>query len=132
MARSHNTSSANACGVFIPAVVDLPVFRQKVVLNIIDGIKGAYHGGPGRTIGKYLWEHQTLYFTTDPVAVDRVGWTVIDNKRVQMGMRPLAQSPPDEDSRFVHMQPEHVELAGFLGLGESDEKKIQLKTLQLG
>ena len=132
MARSHLSRSANARGVFIPAIIDHPLFRQKVVLNIIDGIKGAYHGGPGRTIGKYLWEHNTLYFATDPVAVDRVGWTVIDNKRVQMGMPPLVLAPPDEDSRFVHMQPEHVDLAGFLGLGESDEKKIQLKSFALG
>jgi hypothetical protein len=29
------------------------------------------------------------------------------------------------------MQPEHVEIAGSLGLGESDEKKIELKSFQL-
>lgn len=132
VARSHNTHSGNACGVFIPAVVDLPVFRQKVVLNIIDGIKAAYHGGPGSKIGKYLWEHQTLYFATDPVAVDRVGWTVIDQQRARAGMQPLALAPADEDSTFVRMQPEHVDLAGFLGLGEHDEKKIQLKSVTLG
>jgi len=131
VARSHLSRTANACGVFIPAIIDHPLFRQKVVLNIIDGIKGAYHGGPGRTIGKYLWEHQTLYFATDPVAVDRVGWTVIDNKRGQMGMPPLALAPADEVSVFVRMQPEHVELAGALGLGESDEKNIQLKSISL-
>jgi uncharacterized protein (DUF362 family) len=131
VARSHLSRSANACGVFIPAVIDLPVFRQKVVLHIIDGIKAAYHGGPGRTVAKYLWEHQTLYFATDPVAVDRVGWTVIDDQRGQRGMPPLALAPADEVSVFVRMQPEHVELAGALGLGESDEKKIELRTFEL-
>ncbi|MBM3785848.1 MAG: DUF362 domain-containing protein, partial [Acidobacteria bacterium] len=47
VARSHSTSSLNACGSFIPAVVQMPVIRNKTVLQIMDGIKGLYHGGPG-------------------------------------------------------------------------------------
>lgn len=132
VARSHVSSSNNACGIFIPAVVDHPIIRQKVVLHVIDGILGAYHGGPGSKTGKYLWEHKTLYFATDPVAVDRVGWTVLDQKREQMGMQPIALAPADEDSVFVRMQPEFVEIAGMLGLGESDEKKIDLRKIRLG
>jgi len=63
--RSHATSTLNACGSFIPAVVNLPVIREKTVLNILDGIKGLYHGGPGAN-PKFVWEHKTLYFATDP------------------------------------------------------------------
>lgn len=54
VSRSHVTTTANACGIFIPAVVDLPVIREKVVLHILDGVKAAYHGGPGRKIGNYV------------------------------------------------------------------------------
>ncbi|HWQ57199.1 MAG TPA: DUF362 domain-containing protein [Bryobacteraceae bacterium] len=132
VARSHVSSSANSCGMFIPTVVDLPVFRQKIVLNVIDGILGAYHGGPGSKVGKYMWEHKTMYFATDPVAVDRVGWNVLDDKRAAVGMQPLALAPRDNDSTFVRMQPEHVELAALLGLGEADEDKIDLKRVKLG
>jgi len=39
VSRSHLSPTANACGVFIPAVVSMPVIRDKVVLNILDGIK---------------------------------------------------------------------------------------------
>jgi len=131
VARSHVSSSNNACGYFIPAVVDHRIFREKIVLHVIDGILGAYHGGPGSKTGKYLWEHKTLYFATDPVAVDRVGWTVLDRKREEMGMLPIALAPNDEDSLFVRMQPEFVELAGLLGLGESDESKIDLRKIRL-
>lgn len=131
VARSHVSSSNNACGYFIPAVVEHPIIKRKTVLHVIDGILGAYHGGPGSKVGKYLWEHKTLYFTTDPVAVDRVAWTVLDNKREQAGMPPLALAPKDQDSTFVRMQPEHVEIAGMLGLGEGDEEKIDLKTVKL-
>jgi len=132
VARSHVSRTNNACGMFIPAVVDHPIFREKVVLNIIDGVKGAYHGGPARRTAKYLWEHKTLYFGTDPVALDRTGWNVLDMKRGQMGMAPIALAPDDQDSNFIRMQPEHVELAGMLGLGVADEEKIDLRRIRLG
>jgi hypothetical protein len=131
VARSHVSSSNNACGMFIPTVIDLPVIRRKVVLNVIDGIMGAYHGGPGGQVRKYMWEHKTLYFATDPVAVDTIGLGVIDEKRMQSGMQPIALGYADEGSHFVRMQPEHIELAGLLGLGESNPDKIDLRKIGL-
>jgi uncharacterized protein (DUF362 family) len=132
VSRSHISRTNNACGMFIPTVVDLPVFRQKVVLNVIDGILGAYHGGPSRRVEHYMWENKTMYFATDPVAVDRIGWNILDAKREQMGMQSIELAPDDKDSNFVRMQPEHVLIAGVLGLGESDEKKIDLRKIKLG
>lgn len=129
--RSHNTPSNNSCGSFIPAIVDHAIIRQKVVLNIADAIKAAYHGGPLPSCAKYAWEHKTMYFSTDPVALDRIGLGVIDEQRVKVGRQPIALAYMDEDSRFIRMQPEHIDIAGTLGLGESDAKKIQLKQFKL-
>jgi uncharacterized protein (DUF362 family) len=128
--RSHGTYSLNACGSFIPAVVSMPVIRNKAVLHILDGIKGLYHGGPGAR-PQFVWEHQTMYFATDPVALDHIGWKVIDDKRVAVGMPRLVDDKPDNFSHFVHRQPEHIEIAGALGLGEFDEKKIDLRRIAL-
>jgi uncharacterized protein (DUF362 family) len=129
--RSHSTPTLNACGAFIPAVVNLPVIRQKTVLHILDGIKGLYHGGPGAD-PRFVWEHKTLYFATDPVALDRIGWQAIDGKRRQAGMSAVAEAAPDPPrSNFVRRQPEHVEIAGALGLGEWDDKKIDLQRFEL-
>jgi uncharacterized protein (DUF362 family) len=130
VARSHGTTSLNACGSFIPAVVSMPAIRNKVVLNILDGVKGLYHGGPGAR-PEFVWEHKTIYFATDPVALDHIGWRVIDEKRAQVGMKPLVQDVPDKFSTFVHRQPEHVEIAGALGLGEWDLAKINLKKISV-
>jgi uncharacterized protein (DUF362 family) len=129
--RSHSTNTLNACGTFIPAVVALPVIREKTVLHILDGIKGLYHGGPGIPNPRFVWEHKTLYFATDPVAMDRVGWKVIDEKRRQEGMKSIAESKPDQHSHFLNRQPEHVEIAGALGLGEWDDKKVEVKRVEL-
>ena len=45
--RSHGTPDTNVCNQFIPQVVNHPVIRRKCVLQIMDGIKGVYQGGPG-------------------------------------------------------------------------------------
>ena len=100
VSRSHSSSTLNTCGTFIPNIVDHPIIRQKVVLNICDGILGAYHGGPGLKVEKYVWEHNTMYFATDPVAMDKVGLKAIDAKRLEMGMLPIATAKPDRTARF--------------------------------
>lgn len=132
VSRSHVTTTANACGIFIPAVVDLPVIRQKVVLHIIDGVKAAWHGGPGRTVGKYTWEHKTMYFGTDPVALDKTGWKEIDKKRAEVGVQPIALLKPDKDSNWLNCQVEHIELAANFGLGVFEDEKIRVKRVELG
>ncbi len=131
VSRSHSTSTLNTCGTFIPNIVDHPIIRKKVVLNVCDGILAAYHGGPGSSVGKYKFEHKTMYLATDPVALDKTGWKVIDEQRVKMGMKPVAEAPPDADSRFRHMQVEHIEIASALGLGVFDDRKIQVSRVNL-
>lgn len=130
VARSHSTTTLNACGAFIPAVVQMPVIRNKTVLHVMDGIKGLYHGGPGAR-PQFVWEHKKLYFATDPVAMDHVGWRVIDEKRVAVGKKKLVEDTPDKFSTFIHRQPEHVEIAGAMGLGEWKWDKIDLRAIRV-
>jgi hypothetical protein len=131
--RSHSSPELNSCGQFIPTSVSIPVIRNKTVLHICDGVKALYHGGPvlNPKRVKYVWEHKRMYFATDPVAMDRIGWERLDEKRVEMKMDPLAIARRDADSNFVRMQPEHVDISGALGLGVSDRKKIELKKVSL-
>jgi uncharacterized protein (DUF362 family) len=127
--RSHVNAALNECKTFIPAVVDLPVIRQKAVLHILDGVKGGYDGGPG-VAAKHIWENRTLYFATDPVALDKTGWRVIDAKRREMGLPPVAEAVQPQFAGF-RGQPEHIEMAGAFGLGEFDDAKIDLRKLTL-
>lgn len=132
VSRSHSTPTLNTCGTFIPAIVDHPVIRQKVVLNILDGVLGAYHGGPGGKVQKYVWEHKTMYFATDPVAMDKTGHRAIDEKRKEVGMPSIALGRPDPDSTFLNMQVEHIEIAGAMGLGVYDDRKMDVRNFKLG
>ena len=128
--RSHITPTLNACGVFIPSVVSLPIIRQRVVLHIVDAVKASYHGGPpGKP--RFMWEPKTMFFGTDPVALDKTGLRVIDAKRKEVGMASVALSKPDQESHFLNCQVEHIEIAGMLQLGEFDDSKINVKKVTL-
>jgi uncharacterized protein (DUF362 family) len=128
--RSHLTPTLNACGVFIPSVVSLPIIREKVVLHIVDAVKASYHGGPpGKP--RFMWEPKTLFFGTDPVALDKTGLKVIDAKRAQVGMATIALSKPDSESHFLNAQVEHIEIAGMLQLGTFDDAKIQVQRINM-
>ena len=132
--RSHSSPMLNACGAFIPASVSIPVIRDKTVLHIGDAVQALYHGGPvmKEEARKFIWLPKRMYFSTDPVALDKIGWEVLDRKRVEMGMKPLAEAPKDAFTGFVRMQPEHVDIAGALGLGIADRAKIDLREFTLG
>ncbi len=129
--RSHATTTLNFCNAFIPAVVQMPVIRNKAVLHILDGVKALYHGGPGAR-PQFVWEHKAMYFATDPVALDHVGWRKIDEQRVAVGKPKLVDDKPDKFSTYTHRQPEHVEIAGAMGLGVFDWAKIDYKHHKLG
>ena len=152
----------NQCNTFIPQAVAQHALRQKATLHILDGLIGVYEGGPGnwnKTWG--TWRHKGLFFATDPVAMDHVGWDVLDAQRAaqgwpgvgQMGLvhqtpavhastglTVLAGSGPLETAAlataaqnlhagrasevFNLRQPDHVVLAGKLGLGVFDADGI--------
>ncbi|MBV8232263.1 MAG: hypothetical protein JO329_19955, partial [Planctomycetaceae bacterium] len=132
VARSHSTPDTNVCNQFIPQVVSHPILRRKCVLQILDGIRGVFQKGPfGRDPG-FLWDHKALFFATDPVALDRVEWDVIDAKRKQEGLPPvaasgkMAQDPFGTEGVDVR-QPQHIALAGNLGLGNFAYDSLQGK-----
>jgi uncharacterized protein (DUF362 family) len=100
VARSHlsgyrriddGLSDPNQCNTFIPTAAGQQPTREKATLHILDGLIGVYEGGPGswnRTWG--TWRRQSLLFATDPVAMDHVGWDIIDAKRAEEGWQPVA------------------------------------------
>ena len=128
--RAHPYVGTNYLQDFIPAVVSMPVIRNKTVLTIIDGVHGLYAWGP-YGLRAYVWENKTMYFATDLVAADRIGWRVIDAKRVAMGLLPEELSPPDSPGGMLVRQPQHITVAGQMGLGEYRDDNIKFRTITL-
>ena len=130
VARSHSNSFTNVCNQFIPQMVTHPIIRQKFVLHIMDAIRGVYEGGPfaGReSNGKWTWENNAILFATDPVALDHVEWDAVDAQRVKNQLPRVAATgsaaiDPFKTEGFDVRQPQHIALAGALGMGYFDYK----------
>ncbi len=97
-----------------------PPLRDKVVLNIVDGLKGCFQGGPGAN-PQFFVDWKTILIGTDPVAVDRVGYDIVIKKRIAEGIQ-------KEDSPRGRT---FLNLAQDLKLGEADLEKIELKKLEI-
>jgi hypothetical protein len=119
-ARGHNIWSR-----YIAEVCAFPPVRDKVVLNIIDGLRACYDGGPG-AVARYIWNAKTVWVSTDPVAVDHIGWEKIFAKRIGEGVA----WEDERDKRDTYL--DQTVRASKLGLGIYDRSKIDHRTLVLG
>jgi uncharacterized protein (DUF362 family) len=111
-ARLWNDTCAEVCA-FSP-------LRDKVVLNITDGLRGCFNGGPGAN-PQFICNFNTILVSTDPVATDRIGYDIIAEKRIAEGIQ---KTPAPESLTFLSM-------ASALGLGINDKSKIDLKTFEI-
>ncbi len=104
----------------VAGVCAFPPLRDKVVLNIADGIKGCFNGGPAAN-PQFFTFYKTILVSTDPVAIDRIGYDIILKKRIEEG---LQKADIEQSKRFMV-------LAHELGLGECDLEKIDCKTMSV-
>ncbi|MDP3436317.1 MAG: DUF362 domain-containing protein [Bacteroidales bacterium] len=96
-------------------VCAFPPLRDKVVLNIVDGLVGCFDGGPSAK-PQFICNYNMLLVGSDPVAVDRVGHDVIIKKRIENGIQ---KEDLQKASRFI-------DLAQELKLGVGDRDKISV------
>ena len=101
-------------------VCAFPPVRDKLVLNIVDGLRGCFNGGPGAN-PQFIINYNTLLIGTDPVAVDSVGYDIVIKRRIKEGIQ-------KEDSPKGR---KFLDLAADLKLGEADLEKIQLSNIEL-
>jgi hypothetical protein len=112
-AKLWNETCAEVCA-FAP-------IRDKVVLNICDGLRGCFNGGPGAN-PQFICNYNTILVATDPVALDRISYDIIAGKRIAEGIQKEATP---EVLKFLTM-------SSGLGLGISDKAKIDLHEYDLG
>jgi len=111
-AKLWNDTCAEVCA-FAP-------LRDKVVLNICDGLRGCFNGGPGAN-PQFICNYHSILVSSDPVAMDRIGYDIIAEKRIAEGLQKTATP---NVLTFLTM-------ATSLGLGVSDLEKIDLKFFDL-
>ena len=78
---------------------------------------GIYDGGPR---GNPQWINRQLLASLDPVAHDYTGMLVIDKKRSENGLSPIVGEAV------------HIQTASKLGLGNSDPRRIEMVSENIG
>jgi len=107
--RLHVPLGFNVCTEVLAA----PAVREKLVLNVTDGLRGQYDGGPDKD-EKFVWANNALYFATDPFALDTLCHRELVAKRRAMGVT------VNEHPRFTA----YLAYAQRLGLGVGDPARI--------
>lgn len=98
------------------------VVKSRVRLHIVDGYKIIYDEGPLDTNKKRRVPHEALYASTDPVALDVLGWAVIEEWRKNNGLPTLKEAK---------REPTYLKVAGELGLGVYDKNRVSLREVTI-
>jgi uncharacterized protein (DUF362 family) len=95
-----------------------PILKSRVRLHIVDAFKIIYEKGPLDKDPKRRIPHGAVYVATDAVAMDTMGWHVIEQARKDNGLKTL---------KAAGREPTYIEKAAELGLGVFDKNKIKMK-----
>lgn len=76
---------------FVADVYSFPPVRDKVRLTICDATTAQYEGGPA-FMPHWTWPYNGLIVGTDPVAIDRTAWGIIEQKRAAVGQPSLGEA----------------------------------------
>jgi hypothetical protein len=141
VARTHYRGKSHTYS-FVGALAAVEPLRSRTVLQIMDGLRGVWHGGPFARTRRYLFHPKQILFGTDPVAIDRLLLDIIDDERKAHGaisiydrspsslkMDDTAARDADPNVNIIIREPGHVEYAASLGLGVAELARIQIQEL---
>jgi hypothetical protein len=98
------------------------VVKSRVRLNITDGFKLMADGGPLWRQPRFVFPHESVYVTTDPVAMDAIGLDLVEKSRAEHKLPSLTAAGRPAA---------YIQAAADLGLGIADRSQIQLKTVAI-
>jgi uncharacterized protein (DUF362 family) len=114
----HNPNKYHdgGCSPYLADLLAHPLVHDRLRLVVCDAHRGQCHGGPAY-VSKWSWPSRGLLLGVDPVALDRVGAQIIEDRRAQMGLPSLeAEGRP----------PVHIRVAHERGLGEGQLEAIEV------
>jgi Domain of unknown function (DUF362) len=96
----------------IAEIYGMPIVRQKVVLNIMDGLVAQYAGAP-RPEPNFAVHHATILASKDPVAIDALTVRQLEEWRAKARFAPIAPLA------------QHVQAAGQLRIGNAEVIEVR-------
>jgi uncharacterized protein (DUF362 family) len=143
VARSHR-APYSFTNPLIGVMCSVEPLRSKAVLNIMDGTRMVWHGGPLTQNQDFIYQAGILLVGTDPVAMDTIELEMIEKKRREEGAPSVWERSAksitsngneffrDASKNLYYRQPGHIAAAGKLGLGVSDLKQIDHRQVRMG
>lgn len=113
--HNPNKYHPNGGDPYVADVYAMPAIRKKVRLAICDAMTAQYEGGP-TYMPQWCWPFGGLLVAEDPVALDATGWRIIEQKRAEMGLKPL---------RATGREPRYIATAAARGLGTNLAERIE-------
>lgn len=114
--HAHNASPQ------IALLASQDIITSRIRLNISDGFKLMAEGGPLYKQPRYVIPHESVYVSTDMVALDAVGWEQVEQARANFKLKTLAAA---------NREPKYIAKAAELGLGIADYARIQLQEVTI-
>jgi hypothetical protein len=143
VARTHYRGRSHTYS-FVGRLASVEPLRSRTVLQIMDGLRGVWHGGPFARTDRFVFYPRRIFFGTDPVAIDRQLLDIIDEKRKAEGAISIWDRSPaslktddtaardlDPNVNILIREPGHVEYASKLGLGVYDRARIRVRELEI-
>jgi uncharacterized protein (DUF362 family) len=113
---------ATHCNPQIAVLYNYPILRSRVRLHLTDAFKITYDGGPLDKNPDRRIPHGAIYASTDAVALDTIGWDVIEAARKANGLPTLASAG---------REPAYIRTAAELGIGVHDKNAIRFNQVAL-
>ena len=79
MARTHQRGKSHTYSV-VGTLAGIEPLRSRTVLQIMDGLRAVWHGGPFARTTRYVFYPRQIMFGTDPVAIDRLLLDIIEDE----------------------------------------------------
>jgi uncharacterized protein (DUF362 family) len=119
--HNPNKYHDNACDPYIADLNSLEQIRSKQRLIVVDALKIQFHGGPAYH-PRWAANYGGVLIGTDPVAIDAVGYEIIEELRKTAGLEKL---------KGGRREPIYIETAAGYGLGIADLEKIDFVKLSV-
>jgi uncharacterized protein (DUF362 family) len=113
--HNPNKYHENLCNPFLSDLYSMDVIKGKQKLAVCDATRIQVNGGPGY-VKRWAMDYKSILLSTDAVALDRVGWEIIDRMRTNSGLPKL---------KDAGREPINIRTAGEAGLGCADLDNIE-------
>ncbi|MCK7482371.1 MAG: DUF362 domain-containing protein [Candidatus Moduliflexus flocculans] len=114
--HNPNKYHDSGCDPYVAEVFDAPPVKSRHRLTVLDAMTVQFHRGPSYH-AHWAAKFGSFVFGLDPVAVDSVGWTIVERLRAGAGLPTL-----EAEGRA----PKYLATAVTMGLGRSDPAGIEL------